>query len=266
MSWERLVRKRESSGSYAHRIWRSWGKYVAVAVITVILTSSLFPVLGNRSESLPIRYVGGNGLEADVAILPDGSRVSLGSKTNFYCDAHYGDKDRVVYLEGEAYFEVAKEKDKPFIVKVKGQDIEALGTKFNVMAYPKDSLFITTLQEGCVKLTTLDLSKPMFLKPDHQFVYNRCTHAASITRVDANQFISWTSGYYYFPEQTLEAILYRLGHVYGIDFSVKSERLNKQIFTGTFYRGQSPKNIMEIINLSIPIKYEIDEHKVTLWE
>ena len=85
-------------------------------------------------------------------------------------------------------------------------------------------------------------------------------------RVDAAQYASWTTGYYYFPEQSLEAILYRLSHVYGVRFTVQSEALNRRMFTGTFYRGQSMKEIMEIIRLAIPIRYEIDDHHVIIAE
>ena len=67
--------------------------------------------------------------------MPDGTEISMGSQTNFRYDPQYGKEKRVVYLEGEAFFNVAKQKDKPFIVVVNGQEIEALGTKFNVDAY-----------------------------------------------------------------------------------------------------------------------------------
>lgn len=183
-------------------------------------------------------YVGGDGLEADVVVLPDGTRVSLGTRTSFSYDSRYGKSERIVQLEGEAYFEVAKDKDKPFIVKTKEQSIEALGTKFNVSAYPTDSLLTTTLLEGSVLLTTQNLLHPMVLKPNEQFVYNKRTRSALLQQVDANRFVSWTTGYYYFPEQSLEAILYRLSHVYGVQFTVKSEALKRRTFTGTFYRGR----------------------------
>ena len=178
----------------------------------------------------------------------------------------YPEKERIVYLEGEAYFEVAKQKNKPFIVKTKEQDIEALGTKFNVMAYPMDSMTITTLLEGSVRLTTMHIAKQTILESNQQFVYNRNTESAILRKVDARQFVSWTSGYYYFHEQSLKAILDRLSHVYGVEFAVSSKTLNKRTFTGTFYRGQSIKDIMEIINLSIPVKYKIDDHHVTISE
>ena len=99
-----------------------------------------------------------------------------------------------------------------------------------------------------------------------KFIYNRNTHLTDIKKVDAKQFTAWTTGYYYFPEQSLEAMLYRLSHVYGVQFTVESDALNKRTFTGTFYRGQSIKDIMEIINLSIPIKYKIDDHHITVSE
>lgn len=107
-------------------------------------------------------------------------------------------------LEGEAYFEVAKDKDKPFIVKTKEQSIEALGTKFNVSAYPTDSLLTTTLLEGSVLLTTQNLLHPTVLKPNEQFVYNKRTRSALLQQVDANRFVSWTTGYYYFPNKVLK--------------------------------------------------------------
>ena len=87
-----------------------------------------------------------------------------------------------------------------------------------------------------------------------------------MNRVDAQQYTSWITGYYYFSEQTLESILDRLSHVYGAQFTIQSKALNKRTFTGTFYRGESIKDIMEVINLSVPIKYKIDKRHVTISE
>ena len=198
--------------------------------------------------------------------LEDGTRVWLNSESTLKYPEVFTGTTREVFLEGEAYFEVAKDKDKPFIVKTKEQSIEALGTKFNISAYPTDSLLTTTLLEGSVLLTTQNLLHPTVLKPNEQFVYNKRTRSALLQQVDANRFVSWTTGYYYFPEQSLEAILYRLSHVYGVQFTVKSEALKRRTFTGTFYRGQSIKDIMEIIHLSIPVRYKIDDHHVTISE
>lgn len=265
-SWQRLLNKKERPQSRKYRLLYQIASYAAVALIAVAVSSAYYFYYNDINSEMYSRYIGGDGLEADVVELPDGTQVSLGSKTIFHFDKDFGKSQRVVYLEGEAYFEVAKQKDKPFIVKTKEQDIEVLGTKFNVMAYPLDSLVVTTLLEGSVRLTALNIGNSTVLKPNQQFVYNRNTGAAYLKKVDAQQFISWTSGYYYFSEQSLKVILDRLSHVYGMQFTVDSEGLNNRTFTGTFYRGQSIKDIMEIVNLSIPIKYKINERHVTISE
>lgn len=265
-SWERLLNKKKNSQSRRFNLWYQISTYAAVALLAVAISSMYFLFFHEEDNSLYSKYIGGDGLEADVVELPDGTHISLGSKTTFHYDKDYGKDKRIVYLEGEAYFDVAKQKDKPFIVKTKEQDIEALGTKFNVMAYPLDSLVVTTLSEGSVRLTSLNMAHPTILKPDQQLIYNRNTKKSYLQDVDAQQYSSWTSGYYYFPQQSLQAILDRLSHVYGIQFTVNSEALNKRTFTGTFYRGQSIKDIMDIINLSIPIRYKIDDHHVTISE
>ena len=264
-SWDRLLKKRKVFYPRKKSRWLQLGNYAAVSFITVCLTS-LFLTFNKDEDKIATRYIGGDGLDADVVELPDGTQVCLGSKTVFHYENDYGRKERTVYLEGEAYFEVAKDKDKPFIVKTKEQNIEALGTKFNVTAYASDSLLTTTLLEGAIRLKTENILHQTILKPNQQFIYNRNTHAGDVRNVDAKQFTSWTTGYYYFPEQSLEAILYRLSHVYGVQFTVTSEALNKRTFTGTFYRGQSIKDIMEIVNLSIPIKYRIDDRHITVSE
>lgn len=265
-SWLRLLNKKTKFKSREFNLWYRFGSYAAVALIAAAI-SSLFILSGrDMDKNVSTKYIGGNGVNADIVELPDGTRVSLGSGTIFYCDKDYEKKQRIVYLEGEAYFEVAKRKGNPFIVKTKEQNIEVLGTKFNVKAYPLDSLATTTLLEGSVRLSTISRERPTVLKPNQQVVYNRNTKTVFLKNVDAQQYISWTVGYYYFSEQSLKAILERLSHVYGARFTVNSEKLNNRTFTGTFYYSQSLKDLMEIINLSIPIKYDIKEQNVVISE
>lgn len=266
-SWQRLLDKKNKPQSRRFTLWRKIGSYAAVGMLAAAVSSAFFLLSPGQIETgVFTNYIGGDGLEADIVELPDGTQVSLGAKTNFHYDKDYGKSRRVVYLEGEAYFDVASQKDKPFIVKTKEQEIEALGTKFNVMAYPLDSLTVTTLLEGSVRLTTLGIGRQNILRPNQQFIYNCNRKSILLNQVDAQQYTSWTTGYYYFSEQTLESILDRLSHVYGAEFTVQSDALKKRTFTGTFYRGESIKDIMEVINLSVPIKYKINKRHVTISE
>lgn len=271
-SWQRLLEKKKGRSGSLRTLWKPVARYAAVALLAVGLTSLFFYSASTGEPGQTTRYIGGDGLEADIVVLPDGTKVSLGSKTTFRYEGDYGKTSRTVFLEGEAYFEVAPDAARAFIVKTAVQDIRALGTKFNVMAYRQDSLTVTTLLEGAVSLTMRGESngkgsgKEILLKPDEQLIYNHLSGQARLSKVDASQFTSWTSGYYYFPDQSLRSILCRLSYVYGVEFTVESEGLNRRMFNGTFYRGQSIKDIMEIIHLSIPIDYTIEDHHVTLRE
>ncbi|MDR1201415.1 MAG: FecR family protein [Tannerellaceae bacterium] len=267
-SWQRLLDKKTSEGRNKRTsLWRHMSKYAAVASIAIILTSAFFFFFNNNEFTPPsAEYITGDGIQSDMVILSDGTKVNIGPKTSFHFAPDYGKKDRIVYLEGEAYFDVAKHKDKPFIVKVNGQDIEALGTKFNVMAYASDSIYTTTLLEGSVSLSTNHITKKTVLKPDQQFTYNKNNRSVTITEVEASLYTAWINGYYYFSDQNLKLILSKLSDIYGVTFEVLSETLINKKFTGTFYRGQSVKNIMEIINLSIPIKYNMKEQHIIIEE
>jgi len=264
-SWQRLLSKKTAKKNRVHHLWAKVGSYAAAAIFAVGLTSVYFIINKEKHEIVASCYIGGDGLEADVVILPDGTKVSLGSKTKFYYNSDYGQSFRNVFLEGEAYFEVKSMNKNPFIVNVNGMKVEALGTSFNVMAYPGDSLFIATLLEGSISLMTGYNSKQTILKPNQQFVYNKEIKRAKVENVNANDYIIWTSGYYYFYEQSLESILHRLGYVYGITSDIRSEKLKNTTFTGKFYRGQSLKELMEILSLSVPIKYKIEDHHVSIF-
>lgn len=265
-SWKRLQHRRKR-GKPRHLFLRKAAAYAAVALISVILTSSFF--LLNTGEDSPVntaRYVGGNGIEADSFFLPDGSRIYVGPRATFYFNSDYGDAKRDIYLEGEAYFEVFPIKDKPFVVHANGIEIEALGTSFNVAAYPGDSLLVATLAEGSILIAGEYIPDRTTIKPNEQLIYNRNRKTTKIHEVESGDYTSWRNGYYYFSDQDLKSILKRMEPVYGVTFEIQSERIKKQTFTGTFYKGQSPKEILEVIKASVPIRYEIEERHISVFE
>lgn len=263
-SWKRLLSKKQHKKTQL--LWRKIASYTAVAIISIVLTSTVFKLIpqGESISSTTYQYVSKNGLEADKIILPDGTTISVGNNTLLYYENNYGTENRIVHLEGEAFFDVVTDKEKPFIVKTGEQEVEALGTKFNVTAYPGDSLFTTTLLEGLICQKNANTSQSTLLEPNQQLIYNRNTQNVSVKPVDAQQISSWTLGYYYFDDQELGTILQRLGQFYDVEFELKSEKLTKLKFNGTFYRGQSIKEILEVIKISIPIRYTIEEHCIQI--
>ncbi len=182
----------------------------------------------SEQEEQVVQFIGKDGLEVDQLILPDGTEISLGTQTTLTYRADYGKKERVVELDGEAFFNVEKVEGKSFKVKIRDSEIEVLGTQFNVNAYSWDSIYTTTLLEGKIKWMEASRTDPVFLTANQQFRYNRNLKTGNLSHVDARQYTKWVEGYYYFPGQDMETILHRLSNLYGVRFTVQSESLKNR--------------------------------------
>lgn len=261
-SWMRFINKTNSKRN--SKSLKKILSYAAVALVSILCTVSFLQIFQPKESKILTQYIGGNGIESDKLILPDGTQISVGANTVVGYDNDYGRTERRVFLTGEAFFEVAPNKKIPFIVDVREQNIQALGTKFNVLAYPSDSIIVTTLLEGSVKITTDNFAEPIVLYPDQQLVYNNSSRSHLLRSVEAELYTSWINGYYYFKGQSLDEIIKKLSCIYGITYEIHSEKTRNTIFTGIFYKGQSIKEIMEIINVSVPLKYRMVNNHLTI--
>lgn len=262
--WSRLADKVEK---HENRRIRNRTLLKVVSYAAVFLTALLIsnPPFGNRQSANKVaRYEMGDPLKADKITLPDGTIIYVGKRTSVHYNTDYGVENRTVYLDGEAYFEVAKQKHCPFIVKSGTQSVEALGTHFNVIAYAADTIMQTTLLEGSVRLTMENIQAPYYLKPNQQLTYIPESKQVSIANVDGKQATEWVTGYFHFNGEKLEIILNRLNRVYEMNFIIQSEKLKGYTFSGTFYKGQSVKDILDIIGYTLPLAYTIKDNNVYL--
>jgi len=264
-SWQRLLAKQDPApartGSFLNY---SFLKYAAAVALVIVGTLLYLLIFSNKDNTPATLYITGNTTKADQLVLPDGTNVMLGPNSTFSLAPAFNDKQRVVYLKGEALFNVSQNKEKAFIVKTALQDIQVLGTKFNVQAYPNDLYYTTTLLEGAVSMTTKGLREKAILKPNQQLIYNRKNNSQKVQVVDANRYASWVEGYYYFADQTLNEILSRLSHIYGFSFQIENPALATKKFTGTFRKEQSIDDILAIIKISIPITYTFTNNNIII--
>lgn len=265
-SWEVFVDKHTFSKHNYMLISRTKTilSYAAVLLFAVLSSALYFKIQISESEEQTISFNTGENRINDIVSLPDGSSVNLISGTKLSIKNDYGNKKRIVYLEGEAFFKVAKQTDKPFIVKINGQEIEALGTMFSVKAYPNDSLCVTTLLEGSVRLSSEKQEKEITLKPNDQMVYNRDKGCAEVCVVDAEALTSWTTGKYYFPQQNFSDIVKRLKELYGVDIVINSDEIRNTQVSGTFQAEQSIYEIMDIFACAMPIQYTVEKRKISI--
>ena len=194
--------------------------------------------------------------------LADGTVVWLNSASRITFDEDYNINERVVNLDGEAFFDVAKNPEKKFIVKCKGMEVEALGTEFNVKAYPTDSIITTTLAKGKVKVSYSEQN--LTLLPNDVATYNLKQHTIKGSKVDDIAVADyWRSGQLVFDGEPLASIAQTIERMYNVKVNLESEQLKKMKFTGTI-QNNSLTNIIHIISLSYPLTYTISDSVITL--
>ncbi|MDU1891088.1 MAG: FecR family protein [Dysgonomonas sp.] len=187
--------------------------------------------------------------------LPDGTLVWLNSDSKIKYDNTYNANDRRLILEGEAYFEVAKEKDKPFIVTTNNIDVQALGTKFNVRSYLEDKDITVTLVEG--KLKVNNESSETILNPDERLVYNRQDKLFVKSDIyGASNIAVWRNNELAFYGETLEDVGTVLSRIYNVDIVFTSEKAKEFSFYGVI-KNNSLNNVLNIISMTAPIEYRI---------
>jgi len=162
-----------------------------------------------------------------------------------------------IQLKGEAYFEISKDKKHPFIVKSRGQELEVLGTHFNVNSYENEPSIKTTLLEGAVMI-----NHQHRLKPGDQAVNNNT--GIKISQVDPSLAVAWTTGSFSFQNAPLEVIMRQVSRWYGAEVSYASADLKQRHFTGSISRYDKVSSLLKTIELSGVVTFQLQGNKITV--
>ena len=187
--------------------------------------------------------------------LSDGTVVYLNSESRLKYPASFAGERREVELEGEAYFEVAPDKEHPFLVNTNELSVRVLGTGFNVAAYREGNVSEVTLAHGTVVVG--ESGKEASLKPDEQFVLDRNTGKISIQQVDARKICAWKSGVLYFEGMSLEELAAKLSRWFDVQFFFTAEDLKKLKFTGSLKKYNSIDYALALVEATTNIRMHI---------
>ena len=242
-----------------------WAKTVAaVALIVLMAVSAAIYFRSNQPNMIQYAEIGAlRGQKASVT-LPDGTKITLNSESTLKYSTNYNQSDRAVELVGEAYFEVAKNKKIPFVVKAGKLEIEAKGTAFNIKAYPTDNSISTTLTEGKIEVKTpVDV---LSMIPNERMEYNNTDQTfRKLTLTDAEGSIGWLNDELSFENATLAEVVANFSRIYNIDIQFASESIKEQRFTGKI-NNNSLLSVLRIISLTSPIRFEQKDSVVILYE
>lgn len=197
-------------------------------------------------------------------LLPDGSKVWLNSASKLtYPVSFTGKGSRKVELDGEAYFEVARNERLPFKVKTAFQEIEVLGTHFNVMAYDDENNIRTTLLEGAVKV--ISPQQQSLLYPGQQADLNRENQHIRISNAVKNKSVAWKNGYFMFTGDKIEDIMKQVGRWYDLEVEYRGNMSDKQ-FGGTYSMDKDIHELMKGLELTGMIHYKIEGRRIIVME
>lgn len=259
--WERLfssIEKKTISKMKTRGLFLQYLKYAAAVVLGIGVSLSTLYLTNQENLSTVGNYklVTSKG-EKSYLQLPDGTRVWLNSCTTLEYAENYGHSNRSIYLDGEAYFEVAKNKDLPFVVKVNGIDVKAIGTAFNVSAYMEDSQLTTTLFNGKVAVQPTLTKQEVLLEPNQVAVYDKSRNKIEVVPYDKKQFAQWRGGFLSFEMMYLQDITKLLERNYNVVFRYENQGIKKLRFSGSFRNNEDLSEILNVIKTNTGIRYQI---------
>ena len=187
-------------------------------------------------------------------VLPDGTTGFLNNGSTLKYPVNFT-RERTVILKGEAYFDVIRDEENPFIVNTSNLSAKVLGTQFNVVAYGDENTEEIILNEGKVEVYSKKNRILGTLYPDQNLVLNTKTNKYSKNIVDASQYISWTEGKLVFRNENMLQVANRLGRWYNVEVEIKDAELLNYTFRATFIDEQL-EEVLKILALTTPLSYE----------
>ena len=228
-------------------------KVAAIAIFVLSTSISFYYLLSDnffREKLASSETVVPLGSQAKI-ILPDGTIAWLNSGSTLKYSNLYGKKNREVLLSGEGYFEVTKDKSKPFFVHTNNIQVKVLGTVFNVRSYMNDRTVEVNLLEGKVDVSMLDnnSSKKLILIPNEKMIYNKNTKTMYSCKADAAKSAQWTIGKLCFVNSSLKDISKDLERKYNVKIILESDRVKNEIFSGSLDLNQPLKFILDYLDV-----------------
>ena len=191
--------------------------------------------------------------------LPDGSKVWLNSSSSLRFSALFNGDTREVELSGEAYFDVSKNKSKPFRVITKDQIVEVLGTQFNINSYSDEGPIKTTLIEGSVKIIYKD--KVVLLSPGQQFQPKELVSA--VLEADTEEVVAWKEGYFVFKNEDIKSIMRKLSRWYNVEVSYSGD-IPEVGFGGNISRSKDISEVLDVLQLTNAIHFKVEGRRITV--
>lgn len=253
----RLGRRLEQENQKKQEVFklRSVLRYAAAIVGVMVLAAGLAYWFRNKAEELVVASAA-HGQVREM-LLPDGTKVWLNQSSVLKYPRAFEGKERHVYLDGEAYFEVARNHEKPFMVKSPAMDVRVLGTSFNIKCRLDNSFAETTLIEGEVEVKDKSDKGRITLLPGQKAVLNRVTGRMQVKQVDPKMEIVWHNDLIPFEKSSIFQIAAALERFYGVKIILSPDVDSTNTYSGVLKKKDNIESVLQSLDNSIPISYKI---------
>lgn len=243
------------------RTLRKMVGYAAIILLSVFGTFLYQTFADGKKENLA-RYQEFStpaGQRARV-LLADGTEVWLNANSTLRYPEQFAPEQRTVELSGEAFFEVERNPEVPFMVKTRMMNVKVTGTKFNVYAYDKDTCFIASLVEGAISVASPGSPTHFHhLNPQQQITMS--DHSFRIDTFDNTDFLLWKEGVFAFDDMRLEEIIQKLEVYYDISIITNNKKLKDFRYTGKLRQRDGVESVLKKLQIVYPFAYEKDDER-----
>lgn len=260
-SAEESYKKLEKKLSVKRAKRLSFVKYAAA--VSFVFIMSLSALLYITADPKTIMVATTNNTRE--VVLPDGSKVTLSHYSSLEYPSKFEKVNRQVEIKGEAYFDVAKEKVRPFIVSVENIQIKVLGTQFNVESYPKDDYIKTTLVEGSVSVSNKRNEDVVILSPNESALFSKVSGILHKEYSEkAIDEIAWKDGRLLFNNKTIGQIAVDLSNYFNVSITVNDALLKEYKVTACFARGETLDEILNILQSAANFKWKESDSTIII--
>lgn len=267
---EQIKQKEQKTAHRPLSLFYRVAQFAAAILLSFVLGGLAVYFLQPEKKEIPVTYaevVAPLGAKS-VVTLPDQSVVWLNAGSKLKYSTGFNQTERHVFLEGEGYFQVEKNKHLPFTVDALGFLVEAVGTEFNVQAYKEEPVIETILVEGKVKLAhqSESIAENTYLNPNSRATFFKETDPALRegqprlvinSNIDPRPLISWKDDRFIFKSELLKDLVVVLARKYNFTFKFESDEVKNYRFTGTL-EDETLQQVMQVIAVTSPISYTID--------
>lgn len=266
LEFQKKFQKNQFERSQRRQILRFPGWAVTAAAAMFLLATCIFFYVYRLNSTKEIVYLNieTHPGERKLIALQDGSKITLNNSSRLRYPTNFSGNTREVFLEGEAFFEVVHQKEKPFIVRAGKLHIQVLGTSFDVSNYTSDFRANVSVSTGKVGVIAGDHKKSHLLTPGQQISYNKVTGKINTSDLNPLGIAGWLRGELIFKNEQLIHICQGLERWYDVRITIKKHALIEQKVS-IDQKNESLENVLRMLSIAVGFQYEIKGKEVNIW-